>query len=459
MNRFDKRKSYKKKVILIFLLLIALGAAYVYNSDLFEQQKPTIQTEDVIYWNLKTPIPITFKDSSGIKFLRVTLKGQNSNIVLENKIYDNPQKELSLKISDPRSMFLGDKKDVILNIQATDNSYWNFFMGNKSEKNVLIHVDKKRPDLFILANSYSITKGGSASVVFSANDENLQNLYIKTSSGDIFTPTPFYKSGYYISLVAWRHNAKQFVADVIATDKAGNSTRRRVKYYLMGKKYRTSNIKATDRFINGKISTLTEQYTPDGGYDMSKKEKFQFINETLRKSNEKKIKESTSASTDRLVSDFNIEPFYPLKSAALVASFGDHRFYYYKRKPISESYHLGIDLASVKEADIVSSNDGKVVFAQENGIYGNNLIISHGLGLYSLYGHCSTIYTPFDARVKKGEVVAKTGVSGLALGDHLHFGILVQGMEVRPEEWMDKQWIKNNITSVIEKSKAIIDKK
>jgi murein DD-endopeptidase MepM/ murein hydrolase activator NlpD len=48
-------------------------------------------------------------------------------------------------------------------------------------------------------------------------------------------------------------------------------------------------------------------------------------------------------------------------------------------------------------------------------------------------------------------------MSGYAMGDHLHFGILVQGIEVRPEEWMDRKWIADNITSVIDTAKMYID--
>jgi murein DD-endopeptidase MepM/ murein hydrolase activator NlpD len=59
-------------------------------------------------------------------------------------------------------------------------------------------------------------------------------------------------------------------------------------------------------------------------------------------------------------------------------------------------------------------------------------------------------------QLKQGDVIAETGTSGLALGDHLHFGIMIQGIEVRPEEWLDKSWIKANITNVIKEAKKII---
>lgn len=109
-------------------------------------------------------------------------------------------------------------------------------------------------------------------------------------------------------------------------------------------------------------------------------------------------------------------------------------------------------------ANIVSTNNAVVAFADKNGIYGNNLILYHGLGLYTLYAHCSAFKVQKGDMVTSKEVVANTGKSGLALGDHLHFGILVQGVEVRPEEWMDAKWMKDNIFDILNNSKKMINK-
>ena len=149
---------------------------------------------------------------------------------------------------------------------------------------------------------------------------------------------------------------------------------------------------------------------------------------------------------------------YPLKNAQVVAHFGDHRKYYYDGEYISESYHLGLDLASNSMAAIKPKNAGKVVFADYNGLYGNMPMISHGLGLYTIYGHCSSLKVNAGDEITRNEVIANTGKSGYAMGDHLHFGVLVQGIEVRPQEWMDKQWMKLNITDVIKSAKKIINR-
>ncbi|MDR0468136.1 MAG: M23 family metallopeptidase, partial [Campylobacteraceae bacterium] len=141
-----------------------------------------------------------------------------------------------------------------------------------------------------------------------------------------------------------------------------------------------------------------------------------------------------------------------------VASYGDFRIYSYNGEDVSKSYHLGLDLASTKEANITLSNKGEVVFVGENGIYGKTVIIDHGLGVHSIYSHCSVIMVEKGEQVLAGDVIAKTGKTGLAFGDHLHFGIVVQGVEVRPAEWMDSRWMEENIYSLIDNTKKTINK-
>ena len=150
---------------------------------------------------------------------------------------------------------------------------------------------------------------------------------------------------------------------------------------------------------------------------------------------------------------------YPLRNGQVVAQFGDHRKYYYNDEYISESYHMGLDFASNAMAPIKPQNGAEVVFSDYNGLYGNMPMLYHGLGLYTLYGHCSSVAVSVGDRTTRGETIANTGTSGYAMGDHLHFGVLVQGIEVRPQEWMDEQWIRLNIEDVIKSAKATIERK
>ena len=182
--------------------------------------------------------------------------------------------------------------------------------------------------------------------------------------------------------------------------------------------------------------------------------KLKAINENMRIANEDLIHKLSSTLSKAPLTQWKIKKFHPLKNAAVVATFGDERHYYYQDKSneVSLSYHVGMDLASTKNAPIISSNDGKVVYASYNGIYGKMPLIDHGLGLFSLYGHCSSLLIEEGDEVTAGTRIAQTGKSGLALGDHLHFGLLVQGVEVRIAEWMDQNWIKINIDDIFKEA-------
>jgi murein DD-endopeptidase MepM/ murein hydrolase activator NlpD len=171
--------------------------------------------------------------------------------------------------------------------------------------------------------------------------------------------------------------------------------------------------------------------------------KFLIINSDLRKENHKiflKVAETTQP--DKLWEG----SFLRLKNAATMARFADLRSYYYKGKKIDEQGHFGMDLASLPSSPIQAANNGKVVFADRLGIYGLTVVLDHGQGLASIYAHMSKINVPLGQEVKKGESIGFTGQTGLAAGDHLHFGIMVNGVFVNPIEWFDGHWIKDNIS-------------
>ena len=455
-----KQRGKKKSGAILGLLLlvgIAAGAGYLYTAPEFEQEKPKIQGADHFFWNRKDPIKIKLSDNVGLGSYEVSLSdGKKSVILAQGPIVGNP-KEKTLLIKYPKSKVLDPKaKKYTLNISVTDKSLWHFFQGNTARKQIEIQVDHKRPNVSILANSRMINQGGSALVVFQAEDENMDKLYVK-ANGNTFKPEPYKKEGYYAVLVAWPFTDDTFDAKIVATDLAGNKRETHIPFYHGNPRYKVSKIRATDKFIDGKITDLASG-DPDYANIEDPLEKLKAINETMRLKNEALIHKLSKHVSNDMLDTWKIKRFYPLKNGKRVASFGDHRYYYYKDKNhiVSESYHVGYDLASTKMADIVASNPGTVVFADENGIYGNMPLIDHGLGLYTLYGHCSKLLVKEGDHVDAGQVIAKTGMTGLALGDHLHFGILVQGIEVRPIEWFDRKWIKKFITNVFAEADNII---
>ena len=120
-----------------------------------------------------------------------------------------------------------------------------------------------------------------------------------------------------------------------------------------------------------------------------------------------------------------------------------------------------IDLESVANSPVRAGNDGVVALASAPGglgIYGKTVILDHGYGLFSMYSHLSQIAVKAGDHVSKGDQLGRTGSTGMAGGDHLHFSILISDTFVNPVEWWDRKWIQNNVTSKIEWAQSLAQK-
>ena len=137
--------------------------------------------------------------------------------------------------------------------------------------------------------------------------------------------------------------------------------------------------------------------------------------------------------------------FLRLPNSAPLSGFADRRSYVLDGKVIDNQTHLGFDLASLRGSPVPSANAGKVVFAGPLGIYGDTVIVDHGLGVFTLYGHLSEVSVPVGTEVARGTPIGKTGETGLAGGDHLHFSVMIHGVHVDPVEWWDGHWIEDHV--------------
>ncbi|MGE3706759.1 MAG: M23 family metallopeptidase, partial [Vicinamibacterales bacterium] len=137
--------------------------------------------------------------------------------------------------------------------------------------------------------------------------------------------------------------------------------------------------------------------------------------------------------------------FLPLGNAQVEASFADHRTYLHGGKEIDQQVHLGFDLAVTSAIPVAAENAGTVLLAEWLGIYGNCVIVDHGMGVASLYAHLSSLDVNAGAQVARGQVLGRSGMTGLAAGDHLHFTMLVGGRPVNPVEWWDAHWVQDRV--------------
>jgi len=452
--RNSRRKNGSFSLILWIFLLLIIGAGvfFAYSLPLFEREAPKIIVNNTIAANSKTPIKFKLTDNVGIKSCKVVLSSNGKEFPIYNQKFLINSKIKEVEVPLPKELLKSKNREWNILISVNDSSLWNFTMGNSAKFIAKLIIDTTPPQISLIASSSNIRKGGSGVVIYKVDDKHLKETFIGIGNGIKFKPIKYKKDGVYVTLIAWPFNMDNFNPKIIAIDSASNKSINTLQIHKLDKVYKTSKIRARDGFIDGKITELAQGDSEYANIS-DRLEKFRAVNELMRKKNEDLIHKYSKIVTPPN-GKWNIKPFKPLKGSKRVSDFGVKRYYYYKTPDniISTSYHVGYDFASVKHDNIYSSNKGKVVFASLNGIYGNMPIIDHGLGLYTIYGHCSSVLIKKGDIVKSNEVIAKTGVTGLALGDHLHFGILVQGIEVLPLEWMKSKWIEEHIIAIFRKA-------
>jgi murein DD-endopeptidase MepM/ murein hydrolase activator NlpD len=169
------------------------------------------------------------------------------------------------------------------------------------------------------------------------------------------------------------------------------------------------------------------------------------INNNVRQKNYQKISQICQKTEPNKLWD----GVFLRNQGATKAGFADSRTYEYRSEVVSQQVHLGLDIAGINNTQIFAANHGKVIFVGEIGIYGNVIILDHGYGLHSLYGHLHQTNVQEGAFVRKGDVIAISGETGLVFGDHLHFEMRVNGVPVNPIEWFDAVWVTNNIETFL----------
>ncbi|MEY4636066.1 MAG: Stage sporulation protein [Acidobacteriota bacterium] len=230
-----------------------------------------------------------------------------------------------------------------------------------------------------------------------------------------------------------------------ARDAAGNEVTTPLEHQPTNKKFLQSRIPIDQRFLDRVVPAIASN-TPGLKVDVDSPEGllkgFLTINGDLRKQNGDTITALAAKSQPKMLWT---EAFAQMGNSQVESRFADRRTYFFGDQEIDRQVHLGFDLASVQQAPVNASNAGVVVFADFLGIYGNCVIVDHGLGVQSLYAHLSSIGTKVGDTVAKGQELGRTGATGLAGGDHLHFTILLQGVPVNPIEFWDPQWMRDRV--------------
>ena len=444
MSNLESRAPRSKRpliVTLLVILVVALLAGGFYLAPRFEREAPVITlTPDAEVVGI-APIEIGVTDrGAGLKSVTATLSAGGTEHPIAAEVYAGAVGEK--KISVAVAKIAGIKEGpAVLRVRARDGSLWKWFGGNETVVEKQFTIDITPPTLQLIAEDRYINFGGAGAIVYKPSADTATS---GVKVGDHFFPGHKGQAkgqpDHFVALFAHPYSAPANAkAVLVATDKAGNTKEMPLSYELKNVKYRKSTIAVSDSFIQSKVAPLLSGAAAREG---GAKETFLAVNNRLRKENEARIAAVTRKSTPAIQWQ---GAFVQLSNSKVEANFADERTYTYNGEAIDKAYHLGYDLSVTKRYPAEAANAGTVVFAGDLGIYGNTVILDHGLGLFTLYSHLSAIGVKDGEAVKQRQVLGRTGETGLVAGDHLHYGVYLHGVAVLPVEWWDPKWIKDNI--------------
>jgi murein DD-endopeptidase MepM/ murein hydrolase activator NlpD len=312
-----------------------------------------------------------------------------------------------------------------------------------------VEVRLEPPRVAVLSTFHYVNHGGAEFVVYRATPADVASgvrVGDKTypgfpASGAGISGDPSMRVAFFALLPDQDLNTP---IQMFARDAAGNEAVAPLDHRPFPKPFLRSKIEIDDRFLQHvvpQISAATPAMelstAPDDQLDS-----FLKINGDLRRQNNQTIAELAGKTAPEMLWH---SPFKPLTNAAVEARFADNRTYFYKGKEVDRQVHLGFDLAVTAHVPVAAAHDGRVLHAGDLGIYGNAVVLDHGLGVQSLYAHLSSIDAKVGDTVKMGQVLGRSGTTGLALGDHLHFTMLLNGNAVNPVEWWDPKWMEDRV--------------
>ena len=329
-----------------------------------------------------------------------------------------------------------------LYIAATNDSWSRFFRGGRAEILGELPVRFAPPQVQVLSFPHYVNQGGSELIVFKVSPGTIES---GVQAGSYFFRSWPVKESLpetRLCLFAFPYELDpKTLLRLVARDDAGNESLSNFSYQVFPKTFHKDTINLSDDFLARVVPPIVSQ-TPEVQDQGNLLKNFLEINGPLRKLKAQELVAFAQKSSPAFLWH---EPFIQLGNSKVESSFADDRTYVYNGQVVDHQVHLGYDLAVVEHTPVVAANDGAVVYAGFFGLYGNTVVIDHGCGLESLYGHLSSIETRAGEQVKRGQEIGRSGQTGLAGGDHLHFSVLVEGIPVNPTEWWDPHWIHDRL--------------
>jgi len=395
------------------LVLAGFAGYYLFLKDAI---KPSLTLEPKAEaTSFKRPFTLhASDDQSGIRSLVVTVTQGQRRFTVLHKDYDPPRDQVTVHFTLAGAELRGGTFEM--QAAAADGSYANLGAGNTSRITRMMRLDISLPVVKPLTPAHYVRQGGVGLVVYDINKDVAKS---GVQVGDRFFPGFRQKDGPYACLFAF--------PDTMAAEA------------FKPRRFRDERVELTDEYLASRLPAFAGLF-PEVRDPI---ERFRKIDTELRRQNDATLTDLAAHTASAPLWD---GPFLYLPHSVVKGSFGADRTYVYNGQDVVHEHHAGIDLASVPNAPVPAANNGVVVLAGPLGVYGQSVVIDHGMGLQSLYGHLSSIAVRVGDKVKKGDTIGATGATGLALGNDVHFAMLLDGQPVIPIEWWDAHWLEDNVT-------------
>lgn len=386
-----------------------------------------------------TPVSVRVKDPHGIRSFAVAVEqgGQTERVFVDAAKSREPEKLFSFNVGKKNVSFLKEGPAKLL-FTAKSND----MRGAESTLTQDVNVVLKPPTVVPDGRQHYINQGGSELVTFEVGGNwTAAGVKIgKYTTSSFSMPGQPDNSTHRFALFPYPWDlTPDTIPQVYVSNAAGTEVTTSFESKIFPKKFRESNIPVTD----AQMQKVVGELDPDGSGSLL--DRFLHLNRDVRKQNSEFIFNLRNNTEQKMLWS---GPFVPIKGTR-ESYFADTRHYFYQGKLVDTEVHLGFDLAQQRNMPVTAANSGKVIYADRLGIYGNCIILDHGYTLQTLYGHLSRIDVKVGEMVQKGQKMGISGATGMAFGDHVHFSMMVAGVQINPIEWWDEHWIKDHIYSQI----------
>jgi murein DD-endopeptidase MepM/ murein hydrolase activator NlpD len=440
-------RRWKKQVGYIFWGAVGLGliAVLVWLAvGRLDLDDPTLGLKTPVeVVGAKTDLMVMAQDrSSGLKEIKVTFsQGGLSRVVLARPFPPGGGRGEPVEIPvtlEPKALGLSEGR-ATLTVEARDRSWWNLFRGRTASLTREVVIDLVPVTLTYQVASHRLRAGGTGAIGYRLNKEVKDSGVLVGGRFYQGFPNPKGTKGDYVVLFPVpQEGPAAFRVELVARPSLGSEVKQTVSLRARPRRWRHDKMNLSQGFLRQVAAKFPGANPNDflGAYLE--------VNRNLRRQNHELFQKVCAHSHPQPLWSGAFQRF----SGKRMARFGDRRAYIYQGKVVDHQIHMGEDLASLVHSPVYAGNRGVVVYAEPLGIYGKTVILDHGLGVFSSYSHLSQIDVKTGDRVEKGAVLGRTGTTGLAGGDHLHFAINLQGEFVDPLEWWDAHWLKDQVEGV-----------